>query len=78
MPATFSSAPASVAYDKSVSQATGALSTGMGYDPATATTVTKATQYMGGAVETIGYGKGVAQVAPEVEAPAKLSKPVSK
>lgn len=59
---TFSSAPASVAYDKAASQPLGALSTGLGYDPTTATTATKATQYIGGAVETIGYGKGVAAV----------------
>jgi hypothetical protein len=31
----------------------------MGYDPDVATTATVATQYIGGAAETIGYGKGV-------------------
>jgi hypothetical protein len=58
MAATFSSAPAAVAFDKSASQALGALSTGMGYEPNVALTTTVATQYIGGAVETIGYGSG--------------------
>lgn len=77
MAATFASSQSSVAYDKSASQATGALNTGMGYDPNTATTVTKTTQYMGGAVETIGYGKGVALQKHASDAPLKKSKAVS-
>lgn len=68
MAATFSSAPASVAYDKTASQATGALCTGMGYDPKVATTATVASKYIGGAAQTIGYGKGVAEPAPKAEA----------
>lgn len=62
---TFSSAPASVAYDKSAKQPLGALNTGMGYDPTTASTVTKTTQYMGGAAETIGYNLPTPPAAPE-------------
>lgn len=55
---TFSSAPASVAFEKAASQPLGALSTGMGYDPATDVTATTATQYIGGEPQVIGYGKG--------------------
>lgn len=70
MPATFSSAPAAVAFDKSASQPMGALSTGMGYEPDVALTVTVTTQYIGGAAETIGYGSGNTPPAAVIKAKA--------
>ncbi len=57
--ATFSTAPAVTAFDKAANQPLGALSTGMGYAPDTPVTDTKATMYIGGAVQTIGLGGGV-------------------
>lgn len=69
---TFSSAQASVAYDKAPSQPLGALCTGMGYAPDTAITVTTKTQYIGGAAQDIGYAKGVQAVQEELhETPHK-------
>lgn len=61
--ATFSSAPASVAFDKGANQPLGALCTGMGYDPNKPVADTTASSYIGGAPQTIGYGAGV-QVDP--------------
>lgn len=72
--ATYASAKSVVAYDKDASQPMGALCTGMGYDPTTATTTTKTTQYIGGAVETIGYAKGVADAPPVKASAAKAEK----
>jgi hypothetical protein len=69
---TYSSAPASVAYEKAASQPLGALCTGMGYAPDTAITTTTTTQYIGGAAQSIGYAKGVQGVQEELhEAPHK-------
>lgn len=62
---TYSSAPASIAFEKAASQPLGALSTGMGYAPDTAITVTTTTQYIGGAAQSIGYAKGVQSVLEE-------------
>ena len=64
---TFSSAPTAAAFDKTASQPLGALSTGMGYDPAVATTETTQSKYIGGADQTIGYGKGTQVVDVERE-----------
>lgn len=57
--ATFASTPATVAYDTSATQPLGALSTGMGYDPTTPTSTTVTNSYIGGQIETIGFGQGV-------------------
>lgn len=69
--ATFSSCASTVAYDKNPTQPLGALSSGIGYNPATLVTATLANTYIGGATETIGYGKGVAEPAPEPAIKAK-------
>lgn len=52
---SFAFTPAAIAYDKTASQATGALCTGMGYDPKTLATATVNSKYMGGAAQVIGF-----------------------
>lgn len=65
--ATFASTPAAVAYDQAASQPLGALCSGIGYDPNTNTTTTVSNTYIGGATETIGFGRGVlSTTAPKV------------
>lgn len=61
--ASFSSAPAACAFDKSANQPLGALCTGMGYPADKAIVDTTAATYIGGAAQTIGYGNGT-QVDP--------------
>jgi hypothetical protein len=60
---TFSSAQSVTAFDKSANQPLGALSTGMGYPADKDVADTTSANYIGGAAQTIGYGKGV-QVNP--------------
>lgn len=52
---TFAASISNIAYDKVASNKLGALCTGMGYAPDVDVATTKATQYIGGAAETIGY-----------------------
>lgn len=68
--ASFSSAPASCAFDKGANQPLGALCTGMGYPADKAIADTTAASYIGGAAQTIGYGKGVQAEPPK---PSKKS-----
>lgn len=66
--ATFASTQSAVAYDKAASQPLGALCSGIGYDPNTNTTTTVSNTYIGGQVETIGFGQGVLNSKPPVAA----------
>lgn len=52
---TYAASVSNIAYDKSASQVTGALCTGMGYAPNVDVASTTVTQYMGGNTLTIGY-----------------------
>ena len=52
---TFAASASNIAYDKVASNKLGALCTGMGYAPDVDVATTKATQYIGGAAETISY-----------------------
>lgn len=71
---SFSSAPAAVAYDKNATQPLGAICTGMGYSPDEQITATTAASYIGGAAQSIGYGKGVQAVETESEQPPHKGK----
>lgn len=63
--ATFAESKSAVAYDKN--NASGALVTGMGYDPDTPATTTTPIQYMGGVSGSIGYHNGSASVSEQVD-----------
>ena len=52
---TYAASVSNIAYDKNVTQVTGALCTGMGYAPNVDPASTTVTQYMGGNTLTIGY-----------------------
>lgn len=52
---SFAASVSNIAYMKTPANPLGALVTGMGYDPAIATTKTTTTMLMGGQAMTIGY-----------------------
>jgi hypothetical protein len=52
---SYAASVSNIAFDKSPSQKTGALCTGMGYAPDVDPASTTVTQYMGGNTLTIGY-----------------------
>lgn len=52
---SYAASKSNIAYMKTPANAMGALNTGMGYDPAIATTTTTTTMLMGGTAMTIGY-----------------------